>query len=104
MTLPRSCRVCGKPGGSLCAAHARRQARGYGSAYTRNRAVLVRQVLANPRIPCCICGRGFIGARLRDITAEHLIPVREGGSSELSNLAPAHARCNYGWRRNEKNT
>lgn len=50
--------------------------------------------------PCVICGQGF--ARKRDITAEHVIPVREGGSSELDNLAPSHHGCNSAWARGRR--
>jgi 5-methylcytosine-specific restriction endonuclease McrA len=43
---------------------------------------------------CVICGLGF--ERKRDITAEHMIPLRDGGTSDLDNLGPAHQRCNSG--------
>jgi hypothetical protein len=42
---------------------------------------------------CCVmCGKPF--ASKSDISAEHLIPVRRGGTSDLDNLAPAHLACN----------
>jgi hypothetical protein len=36
------------------------------------------------------------------VTAEHIVPVRQGGTSEAANLGPAHARCNYAWNRKFK--
>lgn len=44
------------------------------------------------RYPCVICGGGF--ERKRDITAEHVIKRKYGGSNARENLAPAHSRCN----------
>lgn len=38
---------------------------------------------------CHLCGRP--GAT----TADHLIPRSHGGTDDLENLRPAHARCNY---------
>lgn len=37
---------------------------------------------------CCHCHRPGAG------TAEHIRPRSRGGTDELSNLAPAHLRCN----------
>lgn len=105
--LPSSCRKCGKPGSSICDGcrehHERRrparQARGYDRVYDANRREIVSRVLRDPTALCCLCHRSFVGCAASDITAEHLIPLRFGGSSVMSNLSPAHSWCNYGWRR-----
>ncbi len=34
-----------------------------------------------------------------NLTADHVIPLRRGGSNDLDNLIPACTRCNFGWRR-----
>lgn len=51
--------------------------------YRRNRAI----VLAQSDI-CWLCGRP--GAD----SADHIIPVRDGGSDAVTNLRPAHIDCN----------
>jgi 5-methylcytosine-specific restriction endonuclease McrA len=46
-----------------------------------------------------LLGDGGIGARHCGATAtdiDHLIPIADGGTDELSNLRPACARCNRG--------
>ena len=105
--LPRPCRDCGRPGKSLCdncsakrqSKRPLRQQRGYDSTYEHNRELIVRAVMNDPLIKCIICGCSFIGCSQHDITAEHIVPVRRGGSSDLSNLGPAHLSCNVGWNR-----
>jgi hypothetical protein len=108
MGLPSSCRHCGVPGKSLCDACRRRSearrspraARGYDSTYDRNRREIVSHVLENPSaFVCCICLKPFTGCRPHQVTAEHRIPLRAGGTSEMDNLSAAHSWCNYGWRR-----
>lgn len=108
-SLSRPCVKCGTviESGSYCEPctpirlrrdnRARRQDRGYDSAYDRARAEMIA-IAWNRHQPCVICGKGF--ARKREITAEHLTPLRDGGGSDLANLGPAHAPCNSGWRRN----
>ena len=105
--MNRPCRDCGRPNPrAQCAACARdadarrgrRQSRGYGADYDRaRRAMVARAWQAGD--PCVICGLPF--ERMADITAEHLVPVRAGGSGDLANLAPAHGWCNSAWRRRE---
>ena len=110
MTLPQPCRSCGKPGKALCdpckalreAVRPSRQSRGYDTTYDQNRRQIVSQVLLDPAVPCSLCGRSFVGYQPHEITAEHRIPLRYGGSSDMANLAPAHARCNYGWKRKRR--
>ena len=108
--IRKSCLRCGRPGPVLCAAcgakeEARRerpsrQARGYTAEYVRNRNAIVRSVLADPaNARCVLCGRGFTGCAPHEITAEHIVPLRLGGTSSKENLAAAHSWCNYGWNR-----
>jgi hypothetical protein len=111
MPLPRPCLDCGAviPSGSRCPAdqaawdrkHPRpsSSSRGYDGEYQRNRAIIVAQALAQG-LPCVICHKPC--KRGQKITAEHLVALRNGGTSALSNLGPAHARCNYGWNRRSK--
>ena len=42
----------------------------------------------------CVCVH--CGAIATDI--DHIVPIADGGTDELSNLRPACARCNRGWR------
>jgi 5-methylcytosine-specific restriction endonuclease McrA len=53
------------------------------------RALLVRGAV------CWLCG----GANPTQL--DHVVPRREGGGDELSNLRPAHATCNY-QRKNQR--
>ena len=87
--------VCNKPGcprltnGPYCAEHARtstrnhrgvpRQARGYDAGYERRRRELIG-------LPCHWCGAAAT-------TADHLVPLSRGGSTEL---VPSCGHCNYG--------
>lgn len=68
-----------------------RQQRGYDSEYNRNRQVMI-DFAWRIGAPCFICRRPF--ASRAEITAEHVKPLRDGGTGELANLAPAHSRCN----------
>lgn len=49
-----------------------------------------------PDILCVVCGLPFLAGE--SWTAEHIKPLRDGGTSDRANLGPAHARCNFGWR------
>jgi len=56
--------------------------------YQRNRKI----ILAGTQLTCGICGHGDIpGQRW---TADHIISLMDGGTHQLENLRPAHARCN----------
>ena len=102
----RICIDCGAltSGGGRCAQHQAeheaRQAeyrgttsgRGYGADHQQAVRALrdhVRRVGA----VCWICAQAF-KADASDMQADHVVPLAEGGSSELANLAPAHAACN----------
>lgn len=103
--VAKSCRGCGAVGRALCddcsALQERRRgrpsasSRGYDAEYRRNRLTVIDQ--AKHGKPCVICGLDFTSSDL--VTAEHVIPLRHGGSNDKSNLGPAHATCNYGWNR-----
>jgi hypothetical protein len=108
--VAKSCRNCGTVcQGSICAdckpAETRRRdqrrgtpsQRGYDAEYRRNRLVVVDQ--AKRGKPCCICGLGFNEDEL--VTAEHVIPLRHGGSNDKSNLSPAHSGCNSAWNKKQ---
>ncbi len=93
MPLPRPCRRCGRPG---CQQHQEQRTNPYHSMeYRRNRAIMVNRAWAL-RLPCWKCGRYF-GAK-SDITADHIVMLKDGGTHALSNLAPACEPCNKGWR------
>jgi 5-methylcytosine-specific restriction endonuclease McrA len=63
-----------------------RQERGYGADYQRAR----RELVACAEL-CAWCGRPASPAD--PMTADHLVPLSEGGGIE-GNLVPAHRSCN----------
>ena len=73
-------------------------ARGYDGEYQRNRRVLVAAAIAS-RSLCVICSKPCLPGQ--KITAEHLVPLRRGGTSAMQNLGPAHSACNTGWNRKQ---
>jgi len=80
----RPCLDCGRPSSSTrCPVHTRPTP--YGHSYRRNRALLLSLTTV-----CWICGKP--GAD----TADHVVPVSQGGTSALTNLRPAHLSCNSG--------
>lgn len=99
MTRLVACGRCGKPDRkALCDAC---RSATYGSGeYQQNsaliRAEVQRRMSLGIVVRCVICGAPL--ARPRDVTVEHIRPARQGGGNELSNLGPAHARCNYAKR------
>jgi 5-methylcytosine-specific restriction endonuclease McrA len=64
--------------------------------YYRNRKIVIDNAIREHQ--CCVICHGAFD-KTTDITAEHLIPLRDGGSNELSNLGPAHSWCNYNYRK-----
>jgi hypothetical protein len=72
--------------------------RGYDGEYQRNKPLVIAQA-RNGRA-CVICKQG-IGPRQK-VTVEHLKPLRDGGTSALSNLGPAHSACNTAWNRGRR--
>ena len=70
--------------------------RGYDGEYQRNRDTLVATAIANQE-PCIICHKPCLPGQ--QITAEHRKPLRDGGTSSMNNLAPAHSACNTAWNR-----
>ncbi len=61
------------------------------SQYRKNRMVMIARAWSNAE-PCWRCHKAF--ASRRDITCDHALPLRFGGTHTLSNLMPAHAACN----------
>jgi 5-methylcytosine-specific restriction endonuclease McrA len=108
----RPCTVCGRPRrGGNCPEHRKqpprtphrhrksRQERGYNREYEQARRALYDQVqaalLAGYIVNCSICLLPI--ARMEDFSAEHSIPLREGGDHR--SLTPAHRSCNSSRRR-----
>jgi 5-methylcytosine-specific restriction endonuclease McrA len=83
----RPCLGCGRliESGSRCPACRLRRPRG------RRWQAIRLQVLARYGRVCIHCG-----APATDI--DHLVPIADGGTDELSNLRPACAACNRGRR------
>lgn len=44
------------------------------------------------KVPCWLCGEHV---EIADATLEHIQPRSEGGSSQQTNLAISHAKCNH---------
>lgn len=111
LTGTRRCPACQALAGQRAAARRARAAagrpsaaaRGYGTAYRRQRDAIVARAQAAARAgrpePCCrgdACVRGGWLTDPADITADHWpVPLRDGGTQ----LAAAHAACNTGWNR-----
>lgn len=107
--VSKSCRVCGAiTAGSICNDCRNDQERlrdrpsstkrGYDANYRAQRLKVVEA--ARRGEPCCICHEAFGYDEL--VTAEHIVPLRQGGTNERANLGPAHARCNFAWNRKFK--
>ena len=77
----------------------RTTARGYGHAYQQARNAVVADAIAT-REPCAICGKPCLPGQ--KITAEHVIPRRDGGPSTRGNLKPAHSACNTAWNKRRR--
>lgn len=75
-------------------ARGRRQARGYDAEYEANRATL--RATAPPT--CWLCHEPIDltlpGTHPDGWTADHYVPTSRHGSNALTNLRPAHQRCN----------
>lgn len=89
MTTARACTVCGAlaiPGTNRCRAHPKTPRR-RDRAYTQAARDLVATATR-----CAICGQ----PRRPDdpFVADHRIPIAMGGSSDISNVQPAHRSCN----------
>lgn len=57
---------------------------------TKRRRILRAQILKRDGDCCTHCGKP-LG---HDMTLEHIVPIKRGGSNALSNLALAHRKCN----------
>lgn len=84
-----------------CAARARKNFREHlKRASTGGEIFTLRQVAERDGWRCHICKRSVpdreYKARKLDPTIDHLVPVSEGGTHSLDNVALAHNRCNWG--------
>jgi 5-methylcytosine-specific restriction endonuclease McrA len=66
----------------------------YDGEYTRNAKALKATYVEGESL-CVRCGRLI---PREELTIEHLVPLRKGGTNELRNLALA-CHCNYAWQR-----
>ena len=57
----------------------------------KRRTARVRSLRARDGNSCCYCGDEL---RKEDVTLEHLLSEKDGGSSRLTNLALGHKACN----------
>lgn len=69
--------------------------RGYNAEYDRNRALL----RGRTKYPQCVhCGEaidlGISDSSPMGFSADHEIPLSQGGTNHLDNLRPCHLRCN----------
>jgi 5-methylcytosine-specific restriction endonuclease McrA len=48
-------------------------------------------LIDKPFVPCYFCRKIFLGC---DLTVEHLVPLSEGGSSDLCNVSLCCPECN----------
>jgi 5-methylcytosine-specific restriction endonuclease McrA len=70
----------------------------YSAEYWRN-ARLMRAEFRNGD-PCVICGQPIL--MVNQLSIEHIIAKRNGGSDKRSNLGYAHRRCNYAWNKRKR--
>ncbi|MBS3906289.1 MAG: group II intron reverse transcriptase/maturase [Syntrophaceae bacterium] len=60
-----------------------------------------RHLLAeNQNWKCCACGNWLMNGE--DVHINHIIPVSEGGSDDISNKIIYHKSCHYQWHSNRK--
>lgn len=64
----------------------------YTSLSSRKRRQLLDAVLAAHGWTCCICATAIEPG---DESLQHVKPRSKGGTDDLTNLRPAHKRCNY---------
>lgn len=64
----------------------------------KSKVTKVKRWMKSNQLPCSICGLP-INYDLKSpdpwsFTVDHIIPITNGGTSDMENLAPAHRRCN----------
>lgn len=64
----------------------------------KSKVTKVKRWMESNQLPCSICGLP-INYDLKSpdpwsFTVDHIIPITNGGTSDIENLAPAHRRCN----------
>lgn len=94
MTVCMHCSNQALAGGSRCREHGgRRRSKGRG-LYGRHHEEKARIILKGSPV-CHLCGRGAEAIpELGPFQADHVVPLSLGGSLALSNMAPAHRKCN----------
>lgn len=92
-----ACRRCGLPSPTSLCANCRSET--YGSSEYRINSEIIRRhvhdhMSSGGVVLCVICWQPI--DTVLEVTIEHRTSVSCGGSNQLSNLGPAHRRCNYG--------
>ena len=68
--------------------------------YQRNRALVIAQARREigPVVPCSLCGGPVsldLGGRQRgSVSVDHIVPLDQGGTHDVGNLAICHMGCN----------
>lgn len=65
--------------------------------YSRTRRALKRKVIEKKGTQCHWCGEQTVISQdvtARQLTIDHVIPAKDGGTNSLDNLVPCCFRCN----------
>lgn len=94
--MPRytSCSVCGRPTVPAVCSDCKQAASYANPVYKANRGHMIRS--ARYGVPCVICNLPITDSE--QLSIEHIVPIRDGGTHDLDNLGYAHLRCNSGMK------
>lgn len=96
MDAVTSCRICRKPSPTSVCGDCRQSASYANPEYKANRGEMMRDAevtyLVGEHVLCVICQLPVY--LLSEVTVEHVIPLRSGGTHARENLGYAHSRCN----------
>ncbi len=100
MARRTSCRICGAPAKCSVCGDCKQAASYANPQYLANHAAMVREaqpwIQYGPGVQCCICPE--LITTLDQLSVEHIVPLREGGTHDKGNLGYAHRRCNSGMK------